>query len=64
MVNTALGMNDGSVKKIRDYSLFMTAGIMISSMALPIVLARTPIDKPIVSIHIQSILMIRSISLI
>lgn len=47
--DTMVGMNDGSSKKVRDYALFITAGIMVSSLALPIVIARSPVEKPLVS---------------
>lgn len=43
-------MNDSGQGKARDYMLFFTAGIMVSSIFLPIILARSPFDKPIVSI--------------
>lgn len=52
---TALGTDVGSIKQIRDYSLFLTSGIMISSVALPIILARTPDEKPVVSKVSQNI---------
>lgn len=46
---TQIGMSDVSASKVRDYALFFTAGLAVSSMALPIILARTPVEKPIVS---------------
>lgn len=46
---TMIGMNEGSSKRVRDYALFFTAGIMVSTLALPIILARSPVDKPLVS---------------
>lgn len=49
--DTVIGMNDGGAAKVRDCALFITAGIMVSSIALPIVLARSPSGKPIVSIR-------------
>lgn len=49
MKDLMLGMTNGAGKN-RDYVLFFTAGIMVSSVFLPIILARSPIDKPIVSI--------------
>lgn len=47
--DTALSANLGASKQMRDCSLFITAGIMVSSVALPIILARTPTEKPVVS---------------
>lgn len=47
--DTALGSDASSSKKMRDYALFLTAGIIVSSVALPIILARTPVEKPLVS---------------
>lgn len=44
-------MSDNGQGKARDYMLFFTAGIMVSSMFLPIILARSPIDNPVVSIY-------------
>lgn len=52
---TMLGLNDGVIKKTRDQALFLTAGIMVCSFALPIILARTPVDKPVVSIDLSNI---------
>lgn len=46
---TLMGMNETSARKTRDMALFFTAGIMVSSMSLPIVLARSPSEQPIVS---------------
>lgn len=46
---TMIGINDGSGKKVRDFSLFVTAGIMVSSVALPMVMARSPAEAPSVS---------------
>lgn len=48
--DTLIGMNESSTSRVKDYAIFFTGGIMVSSMALPIILARTPIQKPIVSI--------------
>lgn len=47
--DTLIGMNEASAKKARDMTLFFSAGIMISSMSLPIVLARSPSENPVVS---------------
>lgn len=47
--DTLMGATEADAKKVRDYALFVTAGIMVSSMALPIVLTRSPSEKPIVS---------------
>lgn len=35
--------------KLRDLALFVTSGLMVSTMALPIVLARSPIAHPLIS---------------
>lgn len=48
---TAIGINDGSGGRIRDTALFFTSGLLVSTMALPIVMARSPIEKPNVSIN-------------
>lgn len=48
--DTALGMSPISPNWTRDLALFFTSGVMISIMALPIVLARSPESKPLVSI--------------
>lgn len=47
--DTLVGMNDGSSARVRDFAIFLTGGLLVSSMALPIILARTPMEKPIVS---------------
>lgn len=46
---TNVGLDKDSSSKVRDYALFVSAGIMVSNMALPIVLARSPPEKPVVS---------------
>lgn len=46
---TVIGMNEKDSARARDYAVFFTAGIMVSSFALPLVLARTPIDKPVLA---------------
>lgn len=46
---TPLGLSEDKSSKVRDYALFFTAGVAVSSLALPIILARTPAEKPIVS---------------
>lgn len=46
---TMLGVSDGGPAKIRDYALFATAGIIVSSIFMPIVLARSPVDKPAIA---------------
>lgn len=46
---TPMGMNESSASRIRDYALFFTAGLATSSMALPIILTRTPNGHPIIS---------------
>lgn len=48
---TMIGMNEGSSKRVRDYALFFTAGMIVSTVALPIILARSPTNKPLVSIN-------------
>lgn len=48
--DTAFGTNVGAAKQMRDCALFVTSGIMVSSVALPIILARMPEQKPVVSI--------------
>ena len=50
MKETMIGFNESAIKKTRDVALFFFAGVIISSFALPIVLARTPLEKPRVSI--------------
>ena len=50
--NTALDLSEKSTAQTKHYAIFFTAGIMVSSFALPIILARSPDDKPIVSIRI------------
>mgnify|MGYP000921756485 CR=1 FL=1 len=51
MKETMIGVNDGGPAKVRDYTLFLTAGIIVSSVALPIIMARSPAEGPIVSRH-------------
>lgn len=53
--DTAFGSNVGSAKQMRDCALFVTSGIMVSSVALPIILARTPEQKPVVSIILNNL---------
>lgn len=45
---TALGMSD-SVGKTKDYAIFVATGIMVSSVALPVIMARSPVEKPIIA---------------
>lgn len=45
-----IGISPGTINKTRDYALFFTSGLMISTMALPVVMARSPESSPLVSI--------------
>lgn len=50
---TVIGVNESSSAKTRDIALFFTAGILVSSFALPILLTVTPVSQPAVSITLQ-----------
>lgn len=49
--DTMIGMSSSGSKCTRDLALFFTSGVMVSSIALPLVLARSPESKPLVSFH-------------
>lgn len=46
---TMVGMNDKDAAKAKHYAVFFTAGILVSSFAMPILLARSPEANPTVS---------------
>lgn len=47
--STTIEVSGGRQSITRDYALFATAGIIVSSIALPIIMARSPIDKPAIA---------------
>lgn len=46
---TVIGLDRKTSVSARDYAIFFTAGIMVSTFTLPILLARSPLNKPLVS---------------
>lgn len=46
---TMIGMNERDSNRTRDYAIFFTAGIMVSSFALPLLMARSPQEKPVIA---------------
>lgn len=46
---TPVGFNEKDSAQTKHYAVFFTAGIMVSSFALPILLARNPHSQPVVS---------------
>jgi hypothetical protein len=50
---TMIGNNEKDAARTKHYAVFFTAGIMVSSFALPILLARSPDPTPIVSIRVM-----------
>jgi hypothetical protein len=49
--DSMIGVSEKDTARAKHYAVFFTAGIMVSSFALPILLARSPESKPIVSIE-------------
>uniref|UniRef100_A0A6G1SHC4 Leptin receptor gene-related protein n=1 Tax=Aceria tosichella TaxID=561515 RepID=A0A6G1SHC4_9ACAR len=45
---TMVGMNEKDAAKAKHYAIFFTAGILVSSFAMPILLARSPEANPII----------------
>ena len=54
--DTLVGMDERDASRTRHFAVFFTAGIMVSSFALPILLARSPMEKPLIA-PIQCILL-------
>lgn len=46
---TPIGFDDRGKSNTRHYAVFFTAGIVVSSFALPVILARNPIDQPLIA---------------
>lgn len=47
---TAVGSDPKAATKARDYAIFFTVGIMVSTFALPILLSRGPVGHSVVSL--------------